>query len=98
MDGVRAADVGWFTKDRHEPIATRSCFPIAPEICVEVFSPRHSKTEIDEKRKLYFQAGAEEFWICDLEGQMSFFLKSDPDNPAENSALCPDFPRVIELS
>ncbi|MEM7010894.1 MAG: Uma2 family endonuclease [Verrucomicrobiota bacterium] len=96
-DGVRAADVGWFTKERHDPIATLSCFPTAPEICVEVISPSNTSTEIEEKRNLYFQAGAEEVWICDLEGKMIFYLKGDPDNAAE-SALCPEFPGVIDLS
>ncbi|MFT5467873.1 MAG: Uma2 family endonuclease [Verrucomicrobiales bacterium] len=97
-DGVRAADVSWLTKERHDPIAKMSCFPIAPEICVEIVSPSNSKAEIKEKTALYFDAGAEEVWVCDLEGGMSFFVKNDPGNAAETSALCPDFLRVIELS
>ena len=96
-DGVKAADVGWFSKERHDPIATKVCFPISPEICVEVISPSNSESEIDEKKALYFQAGAEEVWICDLEGAMRFHLKASPDMATNASELCLDFPRAIEL-
>ena len=29
-DGVKAVDVGWFSKGRHEPIANEVCFTVAP--------------------------------------------------------------------
>jgi len=37
---------------------------IAPEICVEVISPRNSPEEMAEKRALYFAAGADEVWFA----------------------------------
>jgi Uma2 family endonuclease len=68
-------------------------FTRAPEICVEIFSPSNTPAEIDEKRALYFDAGATEVWICNLDGSITFFL--DPDDEASTSALCPAFPDRI---
>src|SRR5688572_6190372 len=38
-DGVRAADVAWASPERLRELGNRSCFPRAPEICVEILSP-----------------------------------------------------------
>jgi hypothetical protein len=62
----------------------------APEICVGVLSPSNTTAEIDEKRALYFDAGAIEVWVCNLDGAMSFF--SGVNNQISTSSLCPDFP------
>ena len=69
---------------------------IAPEICVEVLSPGNTRAEMEEKRALLFEAGAEEVWFCDTKGRMFFFLKVRPDEAVEKSELCPDFPAVVE--
>lgn len=97
-DGVKAADVAWISRERLDQNPESICTTVAPEICVEVLSPRNRKSEMEEKKGLYFAAGADEVWFCDLEGEMSFFLRSDPDKAAENSALCQDFPKTVELS
>ncbi|MFT5470893.1 MAG: Uma2 family endonuclease [Verrucomicrobiales bacterium] len=97
-DSVTAADVVWISKERLDQNPESICTAIAPEICIEVFSPRNRMSEMQEKKGLYFAAGADEVWFCDLEGAMSFYLKTDPDKPAEKSALCQDFPQTIELS
>ena len=47
-------------------------FERAPEICVEILSPSNSIAEIDQKRALYFDAGAGEVWICNPDGSVSF--------------------------
>jgi hypothetical protein len=49
-------------------------FELAPEICVEVLSPSNSAAEINEKLALYFDAGATEVWICNLDGPCPFLL------------------------
>lgn len=67
----------------------------APEICVEVLSPSNKRGEIEEKRRLYFEAGAREVWICERSGQIRFFLKAAPAKDAGRSALCPDMPVKI---
>jgi len=90
-EGVKAADVAWISKERLLDAVVNNVLTIAPEICVEVLSPSNSKSEIDEKKRLYFEAGAEEVWICDLKGRLFFFLKGH-EEARDQSALCPDFP------
>ena len=92
-DGVKAADVGWFSDVRFSRAFDKRCFTEAPEICVEVLSPSNTKAEMDEKMALYFEAGADEVWFCDNDGGMRFHSS---EGPLEHSRLCPDFPLVIE--
>jgi Uma2 family endonuclease len=63
----------------------------APEVCVEVLSPSNSEPEMNEKRALYFEAGAHEVWICRRDGKMEFYT---PDL-AGSSRLCPLFPGLF---
>jgi Uma2 family endonuclease len=91
-DGVRAADVGWFSDLRYTRAFDRRCFLEASEICVEVLSPSNTKAEMDEKMALYFDAGATEVWFCEEDGTMRYF---SPAGLLENSLLCPDFPAMI---
>ena len=93
--GVKVADVSWISRERRQAQKGQKLFILAPEICVEVLSPSNTRAEIDEKRRLYFEAGAEEVWICGLDGTMRFFLRPSPDDLAV-SALCPGFPERIE--
>ena len=95
-DGVRAADVAWVSPQRIRELGDRSCFPHAPEICVEVLSPGNSDAEIEEKIALYFEAVAGEVWICGTLGEMKFFSAAGAP-PLSTSKLCPDFPARIEL-
>ena len=67
--------------------------PADPEICVEIVSPSNSRSEINEKRALYFDAGAAEVWICNLDGSISFFVASH--NQLFASSICPAFPGSI---
>jgi Uma2 family endonuclease len=92
-DGVKATDVAWLRQQRPEIDEEPVLFTRAPEICVEILSPSNTPAEIDEKRALYFDAGATEVWICNLDGSMTFFL--GPDHQASISALCPAFPDRI---
>ena len=95
-DGVKAADVAWASSGRMRELGNRTCFPQAPEICVEVLSPSTSQAEIDEKLALYLDAGAQEVWICDMAGFMRF-KASDASTWLESSQICPNFPKKIEL-
>lgn len=92
-DGVRAADVGWFSEDRFKPLRDQSCFAIAPEICVEVLSPSNTEREMLERAALYFEAGAEEVWLCDADGLITF--QAPNGEHLDHSRLCPDFPKQI---
>jgi len=95
-DGVRAADVAWASSEKMRELGSRSCFPRAPEICVEVVSPGNTKAEIEEKTALYFDAGAMEVWWCDMNGSMKF-LSCDVPAPLHKSKLCPKFPKRVRL-
>ena len=95
-EGVRIADASWASDNFLSSLPEKCvCLPSAPEICIEVVSPSNSRGELEEKRRLYFEAGAKEFWLC-KDGKMNFYL-ADAEPPAEHSALCPEFPQVIEL-
>ncbi len=91
-DGVKAADVGWFSDVRYARAFDSRCFTEAPEICVEVLSPSNTKAEMDEKMALYFEAGADEVWFCETDGSMRFQTSA---GPLDHSRLCPDFPAAI---
>ena len=88
--GVKAIDVAWLALGRPENISQLILFERAPEICVEIVSPSNSRSEITEKRALYFDAGAAEVWLCALDGSISFFISPHQQLPA--SSICPPFP------
>ena len=91
--GVKAIDVTWLAPERPENISQLTLFERAPEICVEIVSPSNSRSEINEKRALYFDAGAAEVWVCALDGSVSFFVS--PDHHLPTSSICPSFPGRI---
>lgn len=92
--GVRGIDVVWISEERLAQSPNRKVLTVAPEICVEVLSPSNTQAEIDEKKALYFEAGADEVWICGLDGTLRVFLRDTPDETA-TSMLCPDLPAQI---
>jgi Uma2 family endonuclease len=94
-EGVKAADAVWCHPDRWDEINNQDVFVAAPEICVEVLSPGNTSSEIEQKRALYFGAGAREVWICERNNKVSFF---GSDGRLKHSLLCPDFPSVLDLS
>lgn len=87
--GTKVADVAWAFNDRLKVIEQQVECLIAPEICIEVLSTSNSKKEMRLKKQLYFDNGAQEVWICDLYGQITFYNQSGQLN---NSLLAPDFP------
>ncbi len=92
--GTKVADVAWFSPERWEQVKEEFDASVAPEICVEVLSPGNSKEEIEQKQRLYFDAGAQEVWICDEKGAMLFFKR---ETALKVSALVPGFPKNIEV-
>ena len=61
---------------------------------MEVMSPSNSGAEMKDKKRLYFKAGAKEFWLCDEYGDMRFF---SPEGEMEKSGLLPEFPGHIDI-
>ena len=93
-DNVKVPDVIWAAHAFVREHAEACALPVAPPICVEVLSPTNRVAEIDGKRTLYFESGAQEVWICGLQGEMEFY---SPEGRLERSGLCPEFPGQIEL-
>ena len=91
-DGVKAIDVAWLSDLRESAALSGQLLVHAPEICVEVLSPSNTPAEMAEKAALYFDAGADEVWLCEPDGTMRFHT---PAGPVERSSLCPDFPASI---
>jgi Uma2 family endonuclease len=73
-DGVKAIDVDWLAANYPEIAEDPQLLLRAPEICVEILSPSNSPSEINEKRTLYFDAGAAEVWVCAVDGSISIFV------------------------
>jgi Uma2 family endonuclease len=92
--GTKVADVAWVSSATWEKIKTEADASIAPEICVEVISASNSKKEMLEKRKLYFEAGAKEVWLCNEQGEMQFF---NAQQALSRSLLVPDFPEKVDI-
>lgn len=88
-DGVRVPDVAWASTDRWNSMSDSASCSVAPELCVEVISASNTAEEMAHKRKLYFEAGAEEVWFCDEKGAVTFF---SPKGGRNRSRLCPKFP------
>lgn len=95
-DGVKLADVGWYSADRFEKVKESLAFPIAPEICIEVLSPSNTPAEMEMKRRLYHEAGCLEFWTCDQSGTV-LFLDAENGKALSQSRICQDFPDSISI-
>ena len=95
-EGVKVADVAWISNKRLKQVGGRAVLKGAPEICVEVLSKKNTKQEIEEKRRLYFDAGAKEVWVCERNGIMHFFLTSSPAADSGVSTLCPEMPKRLK--
>ncbi len=93
-DNIKVPDVVWASKKTLKAHGEEYSWSSAPEICVEMMSPRNTRAETREKSALYLESGAQEVWVCGLDGTMSFFSS---EGRLERSALCPKFPVQIKL-
>ena len=92
-DGVKVPDIAWASEVRSQQISPDGLtFSVAPEVCVEVLSRSNRSSETVEKQSLYFQQGAEEVWVCDLDGNVTFF---DAQGEIPASRLFPAFPKQV---
>jgi Uma2 family endonuclease len=88
-DNVKVADVVWASDERLNIIEDEDVASIAPEICVEIKSASNTLEEMETKKDLYLEAKAEEVWVCDKNGNLTFFNKQ---GKLDKSLLVPDFP------
>ncbi|WP_417912146.1 Uma2 family endonuclease [Candidatus Electronema sp. TJ] len=93
--GTKVADIAWCSEERFKIIEREAECSVAPEICIEVMSSSNTTYEMEEKRQLYFSAGAVECWICDEYGNIEFFSK---DGELLKSYLVPSFPNKIRVA
>lgn len=91
--GTKVADVAWASSTVWAIIKPQTEASVAPEICVEIISSSNTQKEMADKRQLYFEAGAKEVWMCDEQGEMSFF---NAQHPLIHSECVPDFPLQID--
>jgi Uma2 family endonuclease len=92
--GTKVADVAWASEERFQQIKDETECSIAPEICVDVLSLRNTDDEIEEKRALYFDRGAQEVWICKADGDIHFYTAA---GRIEQSILVPGFPQHVTI-
>lgn len=90
--GVKVPDVVWASDEFDANPNHGETFATAPELCVEVVSRGNTEAELEEKRRLYFEGGAVEVWVCDLRGALTFY---GPTGEITDSGLFPGFPRQI---
>src|SRR4051812_6955403 len=81
-DGVKVPDVAWLSRAFLQRSTEVDPHREAPELCIEIVSKGNSKREMDLKRRLYFEAGSKEFWLCNKKGEMRFFT---PEGEAQAS-------------
>jgi Uma2 family endonuclease len=92
---VRATDIGRYSDERFGIVRGQIAFEMAPQICVEVISLRNTRSEMQQKKLLYFEAGADEVWFCREDEVMEFFVREQPDDVRSTSVRCPDFPARV---
>ena len=90
----KSCHVAWASEARFQRIKDETECSIAPEICVEVLSLSNTDDEIEEKRALYFDRGAQEVWICKADGDIHFYTAA---GRIEQSILVPGFPQHVTI-
>ena len=93
--GTKVADVAWVSQMTYRIIKDEVECSVAPDVCIEVLSASNTTEEMQEKKSLYFESGAEEVWLCNKEGKITYFDKSG--EVAISSGLFPNFPKRINL-
>lgn len=67
----RAPDISFVSRARLKALgfkrSTRTFFPGAPDLAVEILSPNNTRAEMDKRLKDFFESGAGLVWIIDPE-------------------------------
>jgi Uma2 family endonuclease len=92
--GVRVPDVIWGSATFMRTFGESTPYPKAPEICVEITSPRNTDDEIREKTRAYLAAGATEVWIVAEAGTIQYFDRSG-ERPASQFPVAVSLPGPI---
>ncbi len=89
--GMRLPDVVWASAEFIQSHRDEKQFRVAPDLCVEVLSPRNTRAEMAEKRAAYLAAGAKEAWIVAEDGVAEIYTSS---GRVSASTLGFELPRV----
>ena len=92
--GTKVADVAWASRQTYNKIKDEAECSVAPEVCIEVLSSSNTEDGIAEKKALYFEQGATEFWLCNRNGEIEYF---DRNGKVAESALFPGFSGKVDL-
>jgi Uma2 family endonuclease len=79
-DTVRGADVAFLSNDRYGKLASKRGFlDVAPDLVVEVLSPRDSAVGLTQKLREYFAVGVRLVWVADPEAKAVLAYRSLTD-------------------
>lgn len=92
--GVKVADVVWGSNAFFSENELDTPYQVAPEVCIEILSPSNTTNEMREKKDLYLAKGAEEVWVCDEEGKMTFYSTR---GEIQHANQFPEFPTTLTL-
>ena len=90
--GTKVADVAWASDAFIQKYGYDTPYLVAPEICVEVRSLSNTTAEMTEKIMLFLSKGAQEVWICEKDGNITFH---DHTGKIAHSKLAPKFPSKV---
>jgi Uma2 family endonuclease len=74
--GMRIPDVVWASAEFIRHHGAEKQLRVAPDLCVEVLSPRNTPAEMAEKRAAYLAAGAKEVWIVGEDGAPEIYTSA----------------------
>lgn len=95
QEGTKLPDVVWITGEAwDQTMEDETSLPV-PRICVEVLSSSNSTDEMREKRRLYFDIGVEEVWICDRQGYIRVFSAA---GRVDTSRFVADIPVPLDIT
>jgi Uma2 family endonuclease len=75
-DTVRGADVAFISNERFQKVVSKSYLEVAPEIVVEVMSPKDIWSEVNEKLAEYFEIGVKLVWVLDPRLELTHVYRS----------------------
>ena len=76
--GMRVPDVVWASPEFMQHRRNDKEFRVAPDLCIEVLSPRNTRPEMAEKAAAYLAAGAREVWLVGDDGVAEIHTSTGP--------------------
>lgn len=97
-DTVRGADVLFISHARLQQVKSDSYLDVAPELVIEVLSPRDRWLDVEQKLEEYFAIGVDRVWIADPIRQtlriytaLNLFTILQGDAVVRDEAILPGF-------